>query len=111
MHVLRMILGKEEIAIEYTITHNSTGVNISCTFKNIALTHCLVIVHRQISQLSSRGLMNIQSYIFSRSGDIAYGFIPGVDLKHDQIGVVSGEKTMLHPLKPGSDGKPTLSIV
>ena len=60
-------------------------------------TYCLVVVHQRISQLSSRGLMNIESshrFNRSKSGDTAYGCIKGVmygDMKY-QIGVISGER-------------------
>ena len=55
------------------------------------MTDCVVVVHQQISQLSSSGLMNItSSHRFNRSGDTAYGCIEGVDLEQYQVGVVGG---------------------
>lgn len=95
---------KETVAIEYTLTHNSTGTCIACTFKNTSLTSCLVVVHQQISQLSSSGLTNINGYSFSlsHSGETAYGCIPGIDVEHYQVGVVGGK---LKITLPQSDGK------
>ena len=49
----------------------------------------MAVVHQQISQLSSSGLMNIESsHKFTRSGNTAYGCIEGVNLEQYQIGVV-----------------------
>ena len=54
-------------------------------------TSCLVVVHQRISQLSSSGLMNIESsHKFTRSGDTAYGCIQ-TNLKEYQVGVVDGK--------------------
>jgi hypothetical protein len=53
-------------------------------------TGCVAVVHQRISQLSSSGLMNIESsHKFNRSGNIAYGCIEGVNLTDYQIGVFS----------------------
>ena len=51
----------------------------------------MAVVHQRISQLSSSGLMNIESsHKFNRSGDTAYGCIEGVNLEQYQVGVVGG---------------------
>ena len=53
----------------------------------------MAVVHQQISQLSSSGLMNIESsHKFNRSGDTTYGCIDGVNLEQHQVGVINGEK-------------------
>ena len=54
-------------------------------------THCVVVVHQRISQLSSSGLMNISSYRFNRSGNTAQGCIEGVNLTGYQIGVIGAQ--------------------
>ena len=55
-------------------------------------TNCVVVVHQQISQLSSSGLMNIESsHKFNRSGDTAYGCIV-VNMHTYQVGVVGGNQ-------------------
>ena len=47
----------------------------------------------QVSQLSSSGLMNIESsHKFNRSGDTACGCIEGINLEQYQVGVVEGSK-------------------
>ena len=54
----------------------------------------MVVVHQRISQLSSSGLMNIESshkFNKSISGDTAYGCIEGVNLEQYQVGVVRGK--------------------
>ena len=61
----------------------------------------MAVVHQQISQLSSSGLMNIESsHKFNRSGDTAYGCIEGVNLTDYQIGVFSLEEVV--PTPPSS---------
>ena len=53
----------------------------------------MAVVHQQISQISSSGLMNIESsHKFNRSEDTAYGCIEGVNLEQYQVGVVGGNK-------------------
>ena len=48
----------------------------------------MAVIHQRISQLSSSGLMNIESsHKFNRSGDTAYGCIEGVNMTDYQIGV------------------------
>ena len=49
----------------------------------------MAVVHQLISQLSSSGLMNIESSRkFPRSGDTAYGCIEGFNLTDYQVVVV-----------------------
>ena len=51
----------------------------------------MTVVHQRISQLSSSGLMDIESsHKFNRSGDAAYGCIEGVNLTDYQVGVIGG---------------------
>ena len=77
--------------IEYQLQLSATGVCITCTFLDSSSTDCVAVVHQRISQLSSSGLMNIESsHKFNRSGDTAYGYIEGVNLNQYQIGVVGG---------------------
>ena len=96
------------LSIKYELKSTSTGVCITCTFLNGYTTDCVAVVHQRISQLSSSGLMNIESsHKFNRSGDTntAYGCIPDVDLEQYQVGVVGGilnieaqPKQGMHPL-------------
>ena len=82
--------------IEYEIYSNGSGspVCITCTFNDVTVRSCVAVVHQQISQLSSSGLMNIESsHKFTRSGDTAYGCIEGVNLEQYQVGVVGGNRT------------------
>ena len=79
--------------IEYEVQSTSTGVCITCTFLDSSTTDCVTVVHQRISQLSSSGLMNIESsHKFTRSGDTAYGCIEGVDLEYYQVGVIGSIK-------------------
>ena len=79
------------IIIFYEVCTNTTGVCITCTFLDSSITDCVAVIHQRISQLSSSGLMHIESsHKFSRSDDTAYGCIEGVDLEQYQIGVVRG---------------------
>ena len=81
--------------IEYEIQSISTGVCITCTFLDKSTSDCVAVVHQRISQLSSSGLMNIESsHKFNRSGDTAYGCysIEGIDVEQYQIGVVGGSQ-------------------
>ena len=81
------------LAIEYQLHPTSTGVCITCTFLDSSTTDCVVIAHQRISQLSSSGLMNIESsHKFNRSGDTAYGCIEGINITEYQIGVIGGYK-------------------
>ena len=71
-------------------TSNTTC--ITCTFLEISAIDCVAVVHQRISQLSSSGLMNIESsHKFNRSGDTAYGCIEGVNLMYYQVGVINGK--------------------
>ena len=77
------------MVIEYEIQSISTGICISCTFLDSSTTGCVAVIHQRISQLSSSGLMNIESsHKFNRSGDTAYGCIEGIDMEQYQVGVV-----------------------
>ena len=100
MHaVCKIVDVKEEgrLSIEYELHPTSTGVCITCTFLDSSTTDCVAVVHQRISQLSSSGLMNIESsHKFSRSGDTAHGCIPKVDFEKHQVGVVGAE-----PVIPG----------
>ena len=90
---------KEQSDIYFELEPTSTGVCITCTFpKNSSITDCVAVVHQQISQLSSSGLMNIESsHKFTRSGDSAYGCIEGVNLEQFQVGVVGGRQSTPGP--------------
>ena len=78
-------------AILYDLLSNFTHICVTCMFKSSAPTSCLVVVHQRISQLSSSGLMNIESsHKFTRSGDTAYGCIQ-TNLEEYQVGVVDGK--------------------
>ena len=81
--------------IEYELTTtNSSHVCITCTFLESSTTDCVAVVHQRISQLSSSGLMNIESsHKFARSGDTAYGCIEGVNLEQYQVGVIYGRRS------------------
>ena len=88
------------MTLEYQLDPTSTGICITCTFLDSSTTNCMAVVHQRISQLSSRGLMNIESsHKFNRSGDIAYGCIEGVNLEQYQVGVVNG-KMFLPSMEP-----------
>ena len=87
----------------YKLQANSTGVHVNCTFLDSSTTHCVAVVHQRISQLSSSGLMNIESsHMFARLGDIAYGRIKGINLEQYQVGVVGVR--IISPTEK-SDGK------
>ena len=77
--------------ILYSVLVTVTGVCITCTFLDSSTTDCVAVVHQRISQLSSSGLMNIESsHKFNRSGDTAYGCIEGINLEQYQVGVIKG---------------------
>jgi hypothetical protein len=81
--------------MNYEVQFISTGVCITCAFLDSSATDCVVVVHQRISQLSSSGLMNIESsHKFNRSGDIAYGCIEGINLTDYQIGVTGYRRSM-----------------
>ena len=96
----------EPILIEYDLQSTSTGVCITCTFLNSSTTDCVAVVHQRISQLSSSGLMNIESsQKFTRSGDTASGCIVGVNLEVYQVGVVPEARQLVTTdLKFGMQG-------
>ena len=53
----------------------------------------MAVVHQQISQLNSSGLMNIESsHKFTRSGDTASGCIEAVNMDDYQVGVMGGRQ-------------------
>ena len=98
-HVLKILsIGQirqpqQTTSIEYRLDPTSTGVCITCTFLDSSTTDCVAVVHQRISQLSSSGLMNIESsHKFNRSGDTAYGCIGKVNLEQYQVGVIGGRK-------------------
>ena len=69
---------------------------ITCTFLDSSTTDCVAVVHQRISQLSSSGLMNIESsHKFNRSGDNAYGCIEGINMTYYQIGVIDGKQATI----------------
>ena len=75
--------------LEYELVQMSTGVCINCNFLDSFATDCVAVVHQRVSQLSSSGLMNIESsHKFNRSGDTAYGCIEGVNLEQYDVGVI-----------------------
>ena len=79
-------------SVYYKLQNISTGVCITCTFLDSSTTDCVAVVHQRISQLSSSGLMNIESsHKFTRSGDTAYGCIEGVNLGDYEVGVIDGQ--------------------
>ena len=70
---------------------NSSGVNIVCKFhESSPYTSCVVIVYQRDSLFRLNGLINIQSYTFTRVRDTAVGFIEGVNEEDNQFGVVGG---------------------
>ena len=83
-----------ENKIKYKLLLNSTGVTVVCTFLDAnsftSTKSCIVVVHQRVNQLNSSGLLNIESYIFTREGDTASGFIKGLNLEEYQIGVIGG---------------------
>ena len=90
-------------SIEYSLQSTSTGVCITCTFLDSSATDCVVVVHQRISQLSSSGLMNIESsHKLTRSGDTASGCVEGVNMEDYQVGVVGGRR--LSPFLPETKG-------
>ena len=86
---------QHQLPIEYDLQPTSTGVCITCTFLDSSDSDCVAVVHQQISQLSSSGLMNIESsHKFTRSGDTASGCIEGVNLEDYQVGVIGGTRQL-----------------
>ena len=72
---------------------DETGVCITCTFLDSSTTDCVAVVHQRISQLSSSGLMNIESsHKFNRSGETALGCIEEVNLTVFQVGVIGAKR-------------------
>ena len=80
-------------SVIFNIQSTSNGVCITCNFLDSSPVDCVAVVHQRISQLSSSGLMNIESsHKFTRSGDTAYGCIEGVNLEQYQVGVIGGRQ-------------------
>ena len=104
--ILTAVLGDtQQFPIEYKLQSNSTAVCITCTFLDSFTTDCVAVVHQRISQLSSSGLMNIESsYKFTRSGDTASGCIEGVSLEDYQIGVIGSSQIIIGTSTPGMYG-------
>ncbi len=96
---------QQQPLIEYElIVMNSSRVCITCTFLDSSATDCVAVVHQRISQLSSSGLMNIESsHKFTRSGDTAYGCIEEVNLDQYQVGVIGGKFKMITEPAPKSE--------
>ena len=70
-----------------------TQYGVSVFTLDSSTSDCVAVVHQRISQLSSSGLMNIESsHKFTRSGDTAYGCIEGVNLEQYQVGVLGGNE-------------------
>ena len=96
MWLFGIVARTQKETIEYELHPNSTSVCITCTFLDSSTTDCVAVVHQRISQLSSSGLMNIESsHKFNRSGDTSYGCIEGVNLTDYQIGVVRGSQSFV----------------
>ena len=77
--------------MQYELQETPSCLKVLCTFLDSSTTDCVAVVHQRISQLSSNGLMNIESsHKFNRSGDTADGCIPQIDLQQFQVGVVGG---------------------
>ena len=82
---------------DVSVMADNSGVCITCTFLDSSATDCVAVVHQRISQLSSSGLMNIESsHKFTRSGDTASGCIEAVNLTEFQIGVIGASEMFLH---------------
>ena len=87
------VLTPPSSSIEYSLQSTSTSVCITCTFLDSSATDCVAVVHQRISQLSSSGLINIESsHMLSRSGDTASGCIEGINMEDYQVGVVGGRQ-------------------
>ena len=89
-HVSLIVESIQQISpIKYEFHLTSTGICITCTFLDSSTTDCVAVVHQRISQLSSSGLMNIESsHKCTISGNTAYGCIEGVNLEQYQVGVM-----------------------
>ena len=99
-------------SIEYCLESTSSGVCITCTFLNSSATDCVAVVHQQISQLNSSGLMNIESsHKFTRSGDTTSGCIEAVNMDDYQVGVLGGRQDLVQPVMTGMIGTITIILV
>jgi hypothetical protein len=82
-----------KVLFELQYNSDDSNVCITCTFVDSSTTDCVAVVHQRISQLSSGGLMNIESsHKFIRSGDIAYGCIDEVNITSSQIGIIGAKQ-------------------
>ena len=87
-----------KIVFDLKIMPDNNGICITCTFLESSATGCVAVVHQRISQLSSSGLMNIESsHKFTRSGDTAYGCIEGINLTQNQMGVIGAAPLSVMP--------------
>ena len=86
---------QNKVSVQYKLQQTPSCTEVTCTFLDSSTTDCVAMVHQRISQLSSSGLMNIESiHKFNRSGDTAHGCIEGVNLTGYQIGVIGGRQLM-----------------
>ena len=86
---------QQSTLVEFDLIKTSSSICVTCTFlEGNSATDCVAVVHQQISQLNSSGLINIESsHKFTRSGDTAYGCIEGVNLEQYQVGVIGGRRS------------------
>ena len=82
--------------VEFDLIKTFSSICVTCTFlEGNSATDSVAVVHQQISQLNSSGLINIESsHKFTRSGDTAYGCIEGVNLEQYQVGVIGGRRSI-----------------
>ena len=96
----------QSVSIEYSLESTSSDVCITCTFLDSSATDCVAVVHQRISQLSSSGLMNIESsHKFTKSGDTASGCIEAVNMDDYQVGVAGGILVSSTSESPTGKGK------
>ena len=70
----------------------------------------MAVVHQRISQLSSSGLINIESsHKFTKSGDTAPGCIEAVNMDNYQVGVLGGRQ--VQPAMTGIKGTITMNTI
>ena len=97
--------------VVYSLESTSSGVCITCTFLDSSATDCVAVVHQRISQISSSGLINIESsHRFTRSGDTASGCIEAVNIDDYQVGVLEGRQED-QPAMTGIIGTITIILV
>ena len=86
-----------QLSIMYELQATSTGVCITCAFLDSSSTDCVAVVHQRISQLSSNGLMNIESshkFTRSDSGDTAHGCIANINPDVYDVGIIDGQRVI-----------------